>query len=105
MPAYDPSQNSAGFSPYDPDEKCRTQWHDILVIDSDKFFPNIKDGIQAYLDQYDDFKVEAVRSTSTPFETVESLGALLHNALTTLVSGNDTLSSTMQYSMCFHPFS
>ncbi|KAB5592346.1 hypothetical protein CTheo_4227 [Ceratobasidium theobromae] len=97
MPAYDPSKNSEGFSPYDPDEKCRTEWHNILVVDSDKFFPNIKDGIQAFLDQYDDFKSTAVRATASAFETTESLGELLHVALTTLVSGNDTLSSTMDY--------
>jgi hypothetical protein len=98
MAPYDPDQNKPGFSPYDPDGNCRTQWHDILVIDADKFFPNMKDGLQAFLDQYEDFKRTAVQVTSTPLESVESLGDMLHVALTTLVSGNDTLYSTMQYS-------
>ncbi|KAG9103705.1 hypothetical protein FRC06_008699 [Ceratobasidium sp. 370] len=98
MPAYDPSDNSEGFSPYDPDEKCRTQWHNVLLINSDTFFPNLKDGIQAFLDQYDEFKLTAVGVTETTTgQTVESLGTVLYMALTTLVSGNDTLASTMTY--------
>ncbi|KAF8597456.1 hypothetical protein BDV93DRAFT_513317 [Ceratobasidium sp. AG-I] len=97
MAPYDPEDNSEGFSPYDPDKDCRTQWHDILVIDADKFFPNVKDGIQAYLDQYEDFKLTALQVTSSPLETVESLAPILLMALTTLVSGNDTLYSTMGY--------
>ncbi|KAF8597455.1 hypothetical protein BDV93DRAFT_547915 [Ceratobasidium sp. AG-I] len=97
MAPYNPEDNSKGFSPYDPDKQCRTQWHDVLVIDADKFFPNVKDGIQAYLDQYEDFKLTALQVTSSPLETIESLGPILHMALTTLVSGNDTLYSTMGY--------
>ncbi|QRV76228.1 chitinase [Ceratobasidium sp. AG-Ba] len=98
MPSYDPSQNSEGFSPYDPDEKCRTQWHNVLLVDGDKFFPNVKDGIQAFLDQYDEFKLTAVGVTNTTIgQTVESLSGVLYMALTTLVSGNDTLASTMSY--------
>ncbi|KAG8707847.1 hypothetical protein FRC09_001579 [Ceratobasidium sp. 395] len=98
MPAYDPSKNSEGFSPYDPDEKCRTQWHNVLLVDGDKFFPNVKDGIQAFLDQYDEFKLTAVGVTGTSTgQSVESLGVVLYMALTTLVSGNDTLASTMSY--------
>ncbi|CAE6467855.1 unnamed protein product [Rhizoctonia solani] len=98
MPAYDPAQNSQGFSPYDPDKDCFTAWHNVLVIDADTFFPNIKDGIQAYLDQYESFKVVAIKQAASPFESVESIASSLHLALTTLVSGNDTLYSTMQYS-------
>ncbi|KAF8761305.1 chitin binding, partial [Rhizoctonia solani] len=86
-----------GFSPYDPDKDCRTLWHDVLLIDADKFFPNIKDGIQAYLDQYGEFKLSAINLASSPFETVESLAPSLYLTLTTLTSGNDTLYSTMQY--------
>ncbi|CAE6505009.1 unnamed protein product [Rhizoctonia solani] len=97
MPPYDPAENSEGFSPYDPDKDCRTLWHDVLVVDGDVFFPNVKDGIQAYLDQYESFKISAVGLASSPFETVESLSPSLYLALTTLVSGNDTLYSTMQY--------
>ncbi|KAG8712938.1 hypothetical protein FRC08_013898 [Ceratobasidium sp. 394] len=98
MPAYDPADNAEGFSPYDPDEKCRTQWHNVLLVDGDKFFPNVKDGIQAFLDQYDEFKLTAVGVTETTTgQTVESLGSVLYMALTTLVSGNDTLASTMSY--------
>lgn len=98
MAPYDPENNAKGFSPYDPDKDCRTLWHDVLVIDADKFFPNVKDGIQAYLDQYEEFKRTAIDVTSSALETVESLGPVLHMALTTLVSGNDTLYSTMGYS-------
>ncbi|KAG9095771.1 hypothetical protein FRC06_009445 [Ceratobasidium sp. 370] len=98
MPAYDPSENAQGFSPYDPDEKCRTQWHNVLLIDGDTFFPNVKDGIQAFLDQYDEFKLMAVGVTETTTgQTVEGLGSVLYLALNTLVSGNDTLASTMSY--------
>ncbi|CAE6436657.1 unnamed protein product [Rhizoctonia solani] len=97
MPPYDPAENSKGFSPYDPDKDCFTAWHNVLVIDADTFFPNVKDGIQAYLDQYESFKVAAVKQAASPFETVESVASSLHLALTTLVSGNDTLYSTMQY--------
>ncbi|ELU44075.1 glycosyl hydrolases family 18 domain-containing protein [Rhizoctonia solani AG-1 IA] len=97
MPPYDPADNSEGFSPYDPDKDCRTLWHDVLLIDADKFFPNIKDGIQAYLDQYEEFKLSAINLASSPFETVESLAPSLYLTLTTLTSGNDTLYSTMQY--------
>ncbi|CAE6368163.1 unnamed protein product [Rhizoctonia solani] len=97
MPPYDPEGNSDGFSPYDPDKNCRTLWHDVLMVDADKFFPNVKDGIQPYLDQYEEFKVSAIRLSSSPFETVESLAPSLYLALTTLTAGNDTLHSTMQY--------
>ncbi|KAG8713614.1 hypothetical protein FRC11_011611, partial [Ceratobasidium sp. 423] len=97
MPPYDPAENSEGFSPYDPDKDCRTHWHDVLVINTDQFFPNVKDGIQAYLDQYESFKISAIKLASSPFETVETLAPSLYLALTTLVSGNDTLYSTMQY--------
>ncbi|CCO36258.1 hypothetical protein BN14_10389 [Rhizoctonia solani AG-1 IB] len=97
MPSYNPDDNSDGFSPYDPDKNCRTLWHDVLVVDADKFFPNVKDGIQAYLDQYEEFKISAIRLASSPFETVESLAPSLYLALTTLTAGNDTLYSTMQY--------
>ncbi|CAE6339114.1 unnamed protein product [Rhizoctonia solani] len=97
MPPYDPAQNAEGFSPYDPDRDCFTAWHDVLVIDPDTFFPNVKDGIQAYLDEYEGFKVKAVQQAASTFETVESLSATLHLALTTLVAGNDTIYSTMQY--------
>ncbi|KAG9085277.1 hypothetical protein FS749_004567 [Ceratobasidium sp. UAMH 11750] len=98
MPAYDPADNAEGFSPYDPDEKCRTQWHNVLLVDGEKFFPNVKDGIQAFLDQYDESKLTAVGVTETTTgQTVESLGLVLYMTLTTLVSGNDTLASTMGY--------
>ncbi|KAH7333771.1 hypothetical protein B0J17DRAFT_137113 [Rhizoctonia solani] len=97
MAPYDPAENSDGFSPYDPDKDCRTLWHDVLVIDADRFFPNVKEGIQAYLDQYESFKISAVSLSTSPFETVEAIAPSLHLALTTLVSGNDTLYSTMQY--------
>ncbi|KAF8918444.1 hypothetical protein CPB85DRAFT_84634 [Mucidula mucida] len=62
MPPYDPSENSEGFSPYDPDKDCRTIWHD----------PDSR--------------------------SVDQLMPILQMALTTLVSGNDTLASTMGYS-------
>ncbi len=64
-----------------------------------------KDGIQAFLDQYDEFKLTAVGVTETTTgQTVESLGTVLYMALTTLVSGNDTLASTMGYSKCIYTF-
>lgn len=100
MPPYDPSENSEGFSPYDPDKDCRTIWHDVLVIDGDNYFPNVKEAIQTYLDSYEEFKLTAIDYAQPDSRSVDQLMPILQMALTTLVSGNDTLASTMGYSNC-----
>ncbi|KAF9462502.1 hypothetical protein BDZ94DRAFT_1322510 [Collybia nuda] len=99
LPDYDPADNEEGFSPYDPDEGCRTKWHDLLLINED-FFPNVRLAIEAYLEQYESFKQTAIKASTVNTNDASemmNLSNMVYTALTILVSGNDTLGSAMDY--------